>query len=229
VAGDALLDSDQVTTLADSRGTETEMVHVVGGPGSASPPGATVRVYNLDSDAPAVETAVRDDGSFDVYVSASPTDELRIQVIADSSRSEPADTGPEEIDTTATPSGGGAPPDYLGGGGTGGQPGAVGGLDSAGCVLLDPPAELVVEQTGTLQVTNRCDYAIQLASPYLRVASPDITLGAERVWPAALEPGASLLFTVAIAPGSAFVEEIFFVTVSAPDYERHAITLRTPD
>ena len=74
-AAGASLDPGRVTTVDSRQGTGTDvgsLLCVSGEPGSASPPGATVRIYNLDSTAPPVETVVRQDGSFSAQLPGEP-------------------------------------------------------------------------------------------------------------------------------------------------------------
>ena len=219
---DATLDGNSVSVASEpDRATPEGGVStlvVSGGPDSASPPGAIVRVYNLDSEDPPVETVVQDDGSFQVEVAGQPQDEVRVQIVTDDARSDPADfQSPPETAVGGT------------GGTTDGGPEGVYQPPGGQCAVLDPPLELVVSGSGTLQVGNQCTEAIQVDAPYLRRDFAGVSLGADLTWPQSVAPGQSLSITVTIAPGSGFAEEIFFVPVVATALERHAVTLRAAE
>ena len=212
---DAALDPNQVdiTSTDDSAApTRGEGVLVIGGPGAASPAGATVRAYNLNSTDSYVETPVAEDGSFELVVPGAPGDEIRIQVIAEGSRSQPADAeAPAEVE-----------------GIDGDAPGATGSL-SDGCVEIEPPAELVLgSEPGVIEVRNSCTTDVVVAAPTARVEPSALLVGAGVDWPATVPPGDSLSLTVEVAAGVAFEEEIVFLWTGTPP-ERSAITVHVPD
>jgi hypothetical protein len=209
---DAATELDPGVIGIDSGDTRGGGIVVRGEPGAASPPGAIVRIYNLDSDAPPVETRVEQDGSFEAVVPGEVGDQVRVQVIGEQSRSSPADVSEPLL--------------QLGGPGDTTEGGA---WAAESCVLLEPPAELVIETSGAVAVRNSCSTEIQVDAPYPRVEAAGLALGAEQSWPVALAPGAELSFTVQIDPSSGFVEEIIFVPVTVEQLERHAITVHVPD
>ena len=60
---------------------------VVGMPGAASPPGATLQLTNLTSGIDPVAVVVADDGSFEVTIEAVPGDAIRLVVLTDDTHS----------------------------------------------------------------------------------------------------------------------------------------------
>ncbi len=210
---DATLDPNQVDVgVTDSEAVPTrgDGVVVRGGPGAASPPGATVRAYNLDSADSYVETTVAEDGSFELVVPGAAGDEIRIQVIADGARSQPSDAE--------------APPV----GGVDGAPGTGGSL-ADGCVEIDPPAELILgTQPDVVEIRNSCTTDVVVAAPTTRLEPSALMVGTGATWPATVLPGESLSVTVEVVAGAAFDEEIVFLWIGTPP-ERRAITVHSPD
>ena len=200
---DATLDPDRVST-ADGH-TRGEELSLMGEPEAASPSGATVRVYNLDSEDPPVETTVQGDGSFQLTLPAEPDDEIRLQVVTEQSRSAPIDAyfgtlvGLPEVDVTSE------------------------ALES--CLAVDPAYELEVVDSATISVTNNCSYEVVLDEPQPRVVISGLELGAEQTWPLTLAPGSSVSVTVSVSADSSLLEEIIFILVSEPVAARYPITL----
>jgi hypothetical protein len=211
---DATLDPNRVDVDAPELGTESptrgDGVVVSGGPGAASPPGATVRVYNLDSTDTCVESVVGEDGSFEVVVPGAPGDEIRIQVIADGARSELADAE-VPLDTEID-----------------GAPGTAGSL-SSDCVQIEPPAELVLgSEPGIIEIRNSCTAEVVVEAPTTRVEPSALVVGGGVGWPATVVPGESLSVTVEVVAGAAFEEEIIFLWIGTPP-ARSAITVHRAD
>jgi len=210
---DATLDPNRVDVGAaedDTGPTRGDGVVVSGAAGAASPAGATVRAYNLDSTNSYVETTVAEDGSFELVVPAEPGDEIRIQVIAEGARSQPTDAEAPPLE------------------GVDAQPGAVAGAVDA-CVQIDPPAELVLAaESGVIEIRNACATDVAVAAPTTRIDPSALAVGAGAVWPATVLPGESLSVTVEMVAGAAFDEEIVFLWIGTTP-ERTAITVYRAD
>lgn len=204
---DPTLDLDRVSTPFEAASPAGE-ISLSGGADAASPAGATVRVYNLDSEAPPAEAVVQEDGSFELTLPGEPGDQVRIQVIDGDLRSTPVDLFYQESDIDTLP------------------PGQVTAAEVARCLVLEPPYELVIRESGGVQVNNGCAFDVVLDAPRPRVAVPGLELGADRSWPATLAAGQILVVTAQLPPDSGFTEEIFFILVTDPAPVRYAITLR---
>lgn len=200
----ATLDVDGVVTHQPTYNGEPT---IVGGPGAASPAGALVRVFNLDSDIGPVETAVEADGSFEVELLISAGEEARLQVVAEAldTRSAPIDVVIGSDGTTPTL--------------------AVRPL--AGCLELTPAAELDLADAAAVLVSNRCGEALQLEQPALRRPIAGIELGPSLGWPATLADGDELTLDVQTEPGFA-TEDVFFIEASSPQRDRRPITVVPP-
>lgn len=177
---------------------------IIGSEGAASPVGALVRAYNLDSEIDPGEGLVDEEGRFEIDLLFVAGDEVRIQVISDEARSEP-------IDLLVGPDGS-----------------SLSGVDRAlgDCLTLDPPAQLDLDGSSSLAVTNRCGEEITLEQPAPRRAVEGLQLGEGVAWPATLPDGDSITVNVAVEMGTG--EEIFFIEASAPERDRRPITFVPP-
>jgi hypothetical protein len=177
-----------------------------GEPGAAGPPGATVRAYPLGSDAPMQETTVAADGSFLLEGLAFDGEEVRVQVLTSTSRTEPVDL---VMDLTWGPPVPATRP-------------------LADCLELTPALELDLAEQQAVQVMSTCAEDVTLAAPAPRRALPELELGADQTWPVTLAPGEQLTITVVLTAAPGFDEEIFFIEATAPTADRRPITVRPP-
>lgn len=175
-----------------------------GGPGSAKPPGATLRAVNLEDVQDPVETVIQQDGSFEVLFSVAIGDEVRVQILANEQRSEPFDV--RVVDDEA-------PPTRV--------------VHPLACLTISPALELdLVSGAGVLRVENDCAEAVLLDEPALRRPVQGVR-AAVMDWPATVAAGGSLSVPLEVdgtAPPE--LEEIVFLRVLAPENDRRAITLR---
>jgi hypothetical protein len=197
------LDADKVLTTDPShRGPG-----LWGQPEAASPAGAVVRLYPLDSAQAPLEAVVEDDGSFTFNLSPATGDELRLQVIAEAGRSRPVDlvvagSGDDRHLRPAT-------------------------RPLGSCFLLDPEAALDLDQGRTITIDNRCAEELRIDEPALRRPIDGLVVGGAHSWPLRLAPGDSL--TVELEPSAELdQEEILFIRASAPEVDRRPITVMPP-
>jgi hypothetical protein len=178
-------------------------VAVEGSAGAASPPGATVRVFNLDTADPPAESVVRDDGSFTVELNLDVGQEARIQVLTATGRSTP-------VDFVAVANA--APP----------QP-TTHALGS--CLFLAPPLELDAAAGSAVAVSSECPSAVTIEAPVVRRAVPGFQVGTGGSWPAVLGSGDTLPVSVEFQASPGTLEEIFFIQASAPQQDRRPVTV----
>jgi hypothetical protein len=189
-------------------------ITVRGPAGTASPPGAVVRIYNLDSDAAPVDALVAADGSFQAVVQGNPGDELRVQLLSDAERLPPVDV--TESGVTVPPAGS---PDT----------GVVLATSPYGdCLVTDPAFELALQDRGTVVVQNGCATSLDIGEPVLRRATAGVTIDAGVTWPVTLAAGQSLSISIVVGSGSSFTEEILIIPILGPEVDRRAITLYAP-
>lgn len=177
-----------------------------GQPGAA-PARATLWVVNYDSQAPAAETAINADGSFELELSDNFGDLWRLQLRDGTRRSTPQDVRLED-DLSPTP------------------------LELDPCLELDPQYEIafgetIVGEPATLElrVNNRCSESIWVDSADVRLDSTPF----ERVGFSSAQsilPEGELSIGVAYTPlGPDEDEEILVLGLGAPLDETRAITL----
>lgn len=177
---------------------------IEGGPGSASPPGATLRIWNLDQPSPPIDTTVESDGSFAAYFDVFVGEELRVQLIADGRRSPPADfvvssdSGPAQLAQRAL----------------------------GDCLLLEPPLEALYPAVSAIRVTNACAFAVELAAPSLRRPVAGLGAGQGTPWPATLPAGAVLEVALNVQEAMGEFEEILLLNATSPQPDRRPITVR---
>jgi hypothetical protein len=178
-----------------------DRVLIQGKPGASAHP-ATLRAYNLDTDAARVECPIRTDGSFEIEVPAMVGNELRLQALNDSGRSLPVDLivmadGSVALSTRVL----------------------------ADCLLLEPPLSLALTgSAGLLHVHNACTEDVVLIAPVARRPVMGLLLGQAHTWPLALSPNSALGVDIDIQ-NDRFDEEVFFVEASMPARDRRPITL----
>ena len=178
---------------------------ISGGPAAATPPGAIVRAYPLDLPSePAAEAPINDDGSFHIDVPALPGNELRLQVISTTSRSNPLDVliGPDNTQPTLS----------------------VRPLVS--CLLLTPALEIDVSTVHGVHVENRCTQPVRIEAPTVRRTVAGLQVGAGGSWPTVLAPLSSVDVSIVFHPSAAADEEIVFIEASSPQRDRRPITVR---
>jgi len=180
-----------------------EPVTVEGGPGAASPPGAIVRVFNLDTADPPAESVVGSDGSFTIELNLDVGQEGRIQVLAETQRSSP-------IDFVAVGNG---------------QPPALATRPLADCLLLEPALELDAAMGSAVTVSSQCPSAVTIDSPVVRRLVPGFQVGTGGSWPAVLGSGDSLSVSVEFQASPGTLEEIFFIQAAAPQQDRRPVTV----
>ncbi|MBN1609334.1 MAG: hypothetical protein JW940_22075 [Polyangiaceae bacterium] len=202
---DAVFDFDaERIDVIEGDGPEVPL-ELEGQPGSASPPGATIRLYPLDSDLPRQQAEVASDGSF-AFPEVPGDQELRIQLFDDTDRSEPLDFRPNQESTRLVPV-----PRPL-----------------EDCLVLEPPKEIVVDRGSSASVTVRssCEQPVTIVAPELRHAMAGVELGQGQPWPAVLARGDELEVEVRLAADAELDEEIFFIEATEPTTDRRPITLR---
>lgn len=180
-----------------------EPVGIEGGPGAASPAGATVRIFNLDAATSPRETLVADDGSFLVEIEMQPGDEARLQVLAPDARSKPVDFVVVGHDLAPEPS-----------------THALGA-----CLSLTPPLELDAATTSVVVATSACAEPVTLAAPYVRATATGFVVGDGGSWPATLATGDSVSIAVEFQASEGTLEEIFFVEATQPQGDRRSLTV----
>lgn len=195
-------DVDQVEAKVDSFSNSPAGLR--GGPGSVKPPGATLRVLNLEDTTDPIETPINDDGSFEVLFSVAIGDEVRLQVFADGQRSDPFDVRVEDDE---------APP--------------VRAERALACLQL--PLEIdLASGSGILRIENTCTTPVELTAPTLRRPIAGLVAGEGLDWPATL-PSGERLDVVVEADGSVTLplEEVVFVRATSPSVDRRPITIRS--
>ncbi len=207
---DARLDTGKLfADPSEQAGLQEAPGLIHGTAGAVDPPGAVVRVYNLDRADDPVDAVVREDGSFDVELEIVQGEEVRLQVHHGSVRSTPVDLVI----------------------GDRGQTPALSVRPLSACLLLTPALEAELGDPDpaaaletTVSVTNRCDHAVSFEEPRLRRPAAGLDLPGLADWPATLGPGAQT--TLRVRYQGEGVEEILFVEASAPVRDRRPVTLR---
>ncbi len=195
------IDVDQVEAKVDSFSNNPAGLR--GGPGSVAPPGATLRIVNLEDTTDPKETLINEDGSFEVLFSVAIGDEVRLQIFADGQRSDPFDVRVEDDE---------APP--------------VRADRALACLQI--PLEIdLASGSGMLRIENTCTSAVELSAPSLRRPVVGLVAGEGLSWPATL-PSGERLDIVVEADGSATLplEEILFLRATSPTIDRRPITIR---
>lgn len=207
VRGAFEVDFGSVEAKADSYTNDPSGLR--GGPGSAKPPGATIRAVNLDGVDDAVEGVIEADGSFALMFSIQLGDEVRVQIFANDQRSDPFDVFVVEDE---------APP-------------ILAQRSLGNCWLLTPALELdLTAGSGRVRVQNNCTDDLVLGAPYLRRPVPGLTVGAGHTWPLTVTAGTQVEVTVEI-DGSTPVpmDEVVFLEATAPQNDRRPITVRAAE
>ncbi|MBN1774287.1 MAG: hypothetical protein JXB32_23710 [Deltaproteobacteria bacterium] len=178
-------------------------VLITGEPGAVTPAEATLRIYDLDLEEPAVDVVPRSDGSFEVEVPGAQGDELRLQVTLDEERGTPIDVliATDRVELASRP--------------------------LADCLTTSPALEAPVPAGGraTIRLVNGC--AQPVAVSRIAVRRPAAPFGA--VSPAApveLPAGGELPIVVEHPAGvDDLAEEILLVEISGPLPDRRPVTL----
>ncbi len=177
---------------------------LVGGPGSAKPPGAKVRAFSLEATKLPEEATVTADGGFILPGIATAGQEVRLQLVTDTERSEPVDIVMGARGEQCAP--------------------AIRPL--ASCLTLVPPKELDLASASSITVRSNCTSAVTLTAPRSRRTLPELALGANVTWPATLVAGDELTIEVQLNAPAGFDEEIFFIEATSPSTDRRPITIR---
>jgi hypothetical protein len=163
-------------------------VSVVGQAGAA-PAGARVRVLDLDSDRPDVSGRVQADGSFELSVTVSDGDELRLHAFDGAVRSRPLDLGV-------------------------GPPAGLQPSPRHECLELTPGFELGFSSGGAAQsftFRNACTATAILDTPRFRLGTSD----AELLTPLPLElaPGETGALELGVPGAALLAEDVLFIDV----------------
>ena len=177
----------------------TPFVQVLGTAGAAA--GGTVRVVNLDTMLPPVDTPVAADGSFELTIDGSTGNTLRLQVRDGARRSDP-------VDVLAA------------------DPLALVEHPIGGCLAIAPPFEAVLSGgSATIALTNGCGSPIALSRVALRVSGAPFEVVTA---PSSIAAGETVSIEVRALGASSGAEEILLVEVTAPSVDRFALTLINP-
>jgi len=201
---DALPELDPSTVRITPARDYGDPTGIEGGPGSASPPGATLRAWNLDEPTDPTDVVVGEDGSFAAHFDVFVGQEVRVQILAGTHRSTPMDfvvtsaTGPAQPATRAL----------------------------GECLALDPPLEAVYPAVSSIRIVNACSGAVEIAAPVLRRPVPGLSAGQGTTWPVTLAPGAETELALNVQQGIGVFEEVLFVSATSPQTDRRPITLR---
>jgi len=172
----------------------------------AAPPGATVRLTNLDDTAPSASTVAEADGSFrfDLGESVQTGDELRLQAVLGGRRGPPLDFSTE-----------------LG----------VSPSERHGCVVLQPGFELTFEpdSRARLEFQNRCATEVLIDAPRARLGLPEFELGMTALPTSIARNATGSVEVVLSAANGPELEETLLLDVTAEGRVfRTAITLYFP-
>jgi hypothetical protein len=184
---------------------------ISGAPG-ASPAGALLRAYNLDSSFPPAEVVVGSDGSFELSMDMLEGDEVRLQAFVGGKRSKPLDViiGPDNsIPIPASRA-------------------------LAACLSVAPTLELDLGQVGSAPVdravviANGCSFEVTVGAVGMRSPVDGLSVTSTGPMPVVVPSGGSS--TVAIqydAPSGTVgeVEDILLIEVVAPERDRRPVTV----
>jgi hypothetical protein len=180
-----------------------DVIGIQGGPGAASPAGAVVRAFNLDTTDPPSESVVQPNGSFLVVLTMSVGQEGRIQVLAGTERSTPLDFVAVGTDL----------------------PPVAAERPLTECLLLAPALELDAATVGAVEVTSQCGAPVTIVAPYLRRTVAGFQVGAGGSWPAVLDTGEAVSVPVDFQANPGTLEEIFFIEATLPQNDRRPVTV----
>lgn len=192
------LDAERVFDVG-TRGGEIE---IQGREGAVSPPGAEIRITNLDTDRPPVTATAEPDGSFLTSIFVDGNDELRFQVRHDSQRSQPQDLLVGEARSGDAP------------------------RPLAHCLRTEPELEMslgAAADRASLDVINDCDATVVVADIGPRTEASGVTV---IDGPTEIEAGASSTITMSLdPPWGAGSEEVLVIEISSPEPDRRPVTL----
>jgi hypothetical protein len=175
----------------------------IDGPNGSAPPGATVRITNLDNDSDPAEAVADTDGSFTLVAAFNPGEELRFEVLSGKRRSPPADgVVGTAFDITAS--------------------------ERFACLTLEPGFLLEFAQGGSsasLRFSSTCADDVVLDNARLRVGTPGFTV--QTPLPFTLTPSGSQSVDVALSgQATSGSEDVLFIDVTlAGQTIRYPITL----
>jgi hypothetical protein len=168
------------------------------GAAGAAPPGAIVRVTNLEDTSRPVATTAGGDGSFVITVGVALADELRFEVLTADGRSQPTDLR-FELDSLVP-------------------------VTRFECLRVTPGLLVAADRTPQVTVSNNCEATASLSA--LRWRLPVEELSATSQFPAEVAPGETISIQLAAVRSAAGLENILFfdATVSGTT-ARYAITV----
>jgi hypothetical protein len=188
----------------------TTIIEIIGDPG-AGPPGHVLRVTNLDSDGPAVETTIAEDGSFQLQLSGDGgADELRFQTRLGRERDEPFDVDWSTLTVL--------PPERI------------------PCVELEPLQQQdfgfvrvgAAPGTETIVVRNACSSDVELTAAGMRTPGSRYSIRADSVVvPTTVLPSGEESWFIEFSPTAVGpAEQIFFIELTVDgEPARYPITL----
>jgi hypothetical protein len=204
------LDTDGVSLFVCGPSCDMAGVAIHGAPGTVSHTNARGWAVNLDQQSPPVSFEVEDDGGFKVGIEGTVGSEFRLQLQLGDLRSKPLDfVLSSESETQIIPS------------------------DRAlsDCLTVDPPDSLGIPTPGptlsTLTVTNHCGEPVHVERVAMRVSDAAYAVRSA-AGPFDLADGAASTVEVELTDATGD-DEILFVEVSGPTYDRRPITLHSLD
>lgn len=201
---------EEPTLLADhvSTGGPMDMSttkRFVGEPGAVTPPLGDIVVTNLDTTDAPFAAKVAADGSFDITVPGTNTDEFRLEIVAPGGvRSTPLDL-------------------VLNAAGTSYEPGP---RPLADCLELAPAFSLSFTGAGdtrSILVRNDCPDELSFLAPRLRRGQA--AFGVDPTTPFLLPPGGATTITVDIGPQANEQVDVLFVETTGAVRDRRPLTL----
>ena len=186
---------------------EGDSRHIAGKRGTA-PPGAVLRVTNLDQQNPPSVVNVRPDGSFDVIIGVSSGEELRFDWALGGEQGAPQDARVIDDATSF----------HL-------EPAA-----RFACVKLMPGSSLDFAAGATQRfiVRNDCSSTVSLSAPRTRLGSPDFALNTALPLTVPSAESASLDLSFTRAQSGAREDTLFIDLANDGTTIRYPITLRAP-
>lgn len=184
---------------------------IEGAPG-AVPPGAVVRVYNLERPVPNSETVADLDGSFSLELDSTEGDEVRLQAITDENRSRPLDVIIQSVGQTPVP--------------------AERALGT--CLSVAPTQELAFDTVATgglvertILVANGCAFPIVVSSANMRAPIDGLSLTPDAIVPRTVPPGTSMTIDVRYAAPQTEgeVEDVALILIDTPVWDRRPVTI----
>jgi len=205
-----VIDADLLTATPTS---PSAMVSgsIQGAPG-ASPAGALLRAYNLESTVAPAEAVVASDGSFSLFLDVLEDDEVRLELIAEGVRSKPLDViiGHE----ASVP--------------------ILASRALADCLSIAPALQLDLGRVGaavvdrTIVIANGCSFDVTVGAVGMRAPVDGLTVVPEAPTPSSISSGASSTVLIRYeAPGgvTGAMDDVLLIEVVAPQRDRRPVTI----